>query len=113
MRLHLALLDYIATSPDGTGTVDDTVDDLNAPHVDGGNWRGAVRTLAAEGLLVHLGFRRSLRRVRNCGTVSVWGIGDRDAVDRRRAVLRATLAVIDAQRRADIPIAPVPPSADG
>lgn len=81
---------------DGAVTSDDIADDLADAWGDGGKWVGScVLALARDGLIVEIGTARSARPSRHRGRVTLWGIGDRDAVDRRRRELRAMLAALD------------------
>ncbi len=95
-RAALRLLDVLVMRPDGAVTSDEIPDDLADAWGDGGRWVGAcVLALAREGLIVEIGSTRSARPSRHRGRVTLWGIGDRDAVDRRRRELRAILTALD------------------
>ena len=95
-RAAMRLLDVLVMRPDGAVTSDDIADDLADAWGDGGKWVGScVLALARQGLIVEIGTARSARPSRHRGRVTLWGIGDRDAVDRRRRELRAMLAALD------------------
>ena len=113
-RAALRLLDVLVMRPDGAVTSDDIADDLADAWGDGGKWVGScVLALAREGLIVEVGCVRSARPSRHRGRVTLWGMGDRDAVDRRRGELRAMLTALDAARNdAGESVAADPPAVD-
>ena len=95
-RAALRLLDVLVMRPDAAVTSDDIADDLADAWGDGGKWVGScVLALARDGLIIDIGSARSARPSRHRGRVTLWGIGDRDAVDRRRRELRAILTALD------------------
>ena len=105
-RDELRFLDALAVN--GEGTTDDAVDDLLGKFGDGWKWRGSIPLrLAREGLIEQTGFTRSARSHRHRGTLFVWSIRNRPAVDARRFTLRTMLAALDAARNGTGPTMPV------
>lgn len=75
-----------------TATSDGAVDDLNAKHDDGGHWLGGIfLRLSRGGLIVEVGSVRSCRPIRHRGKLTLWGIGQREAVERRQRDVRLML----------------------
>ena len=72
-----------------TATSDGAADDLNAKHDDGGHWLGGIfLRLSRQGLIVEVGSVRSCRPIRHRGKLTLWGIGQREAVERRQRDVR-------------------------
>lgn len=89
----LRFLDALLASCDGTGTTDDTVDDLRSKFSDGGKWRGNItQWLLKAGLIFFTGWAVSARPSRHGGNVKVWKLVDRDAAVRYRDALKAEIA---------------------
>lgn len=93
---QLALLDAIATSPDGTGTTDDIADDAGTAFADGGRWRGAItHGLARLGLIERIDYTASYRPSRHGSTIGVWRLAaDARQVDAHRGRLRLLVAAL-------------------
>jgi hypothetical protein len=90
---QVAMIDALLRSPDGTGTTDAAVADLNVEWSDGGKWRGAIpRALAHRGLIGPAGFTTSARTARREGPVRLWRLLDRAGLHRERDRLTAWLA---------------------
>ena len=63
--------------------------DLDAKHDDGGHWLGGIfLRLSRGGLIVEVGSVRSCRPIRHRGKLTLWGIGQREAVERRQRDVR-------------------------
>lgn len=76
----------------GTATADATVEDLNAKHDDGGYWLGGIFIrLSRQGLIVDVGSERSCRSSRHRCKQTLWGIGNREAVENRLRLLKERL----------------------
>lgn len=94
IRLELRFLDALTKA--GTGTLDLAEDDLQQTCHDGGKWRGSIpMRLARDGLIVATGYKKSTRRARHAGLLTIWAILDAAAVNARRQVLRMLLATKD------------------
>jgi hypothetical protein len=90
LRTELRVLDVLLAN--GCVSADDIVDDLAASHPDGGRWRGGIfMRLARMGLTTRLGWKHSNRSARHRGWQTVWGIADREAVEKRRREVQAML----------------------
>ena len=90
LAAELRFLDALLAN--GTATVDDAADDLDAKHDDGGHWLGGIfLRLSRRALIIEAGSRRSCRPVRNRGKVTLWGIGNREALELRRQIEKAML----------------------
>ena len=75
-----------------TATSDGATDDLNAKHDDGGHWLGGIfLRLSRQRLIVEVGSVRSCRPIRHRGKLTLWGIGQREAVERRQRDVRLML----------------------
>ena len=86
----------LLASPDGTETIDATVDDPLRPHDDGGKWRGSVpTTLARLGLIECAGWRPSIRASRHGTPIRVWRIRDRAGLERRLRLVEAIVRILD------------------
>ena len=95
-RDELRFLDALVLN--GEGTLDDAVVDLTKKHADNGKWRGSIPLrLARQRLIVAIGYRRSSRTHRHSGTVCVWAIRDRTAVEARRLALREKFLTLDSK----------------
>lgn len=93
LRFHDALLSS------GTATADDTVEDLNAKHEDGGHWLGGIfLRLSWQGLIVDVGSVRSCRPSRHRCKMTLCGIGNREAVELRRRDVKARLDKLNSNR---------------
>ena len=80
-----------------TATSDGAADDLNAKHDDGGHWLGGIfLRLSRQRLIVEVGSVRSCRPTRHRGKVTLWGIGNREAIERRRRDVKAMLDGLNA-----------------
>jgi hypothetical protein len=90
---QLALLTVLLKSRSGKASTDDIVRDSSQPYGDGGKWLGpAVRKLADDGLIRHIGAERSKRAARHSGLLTVWEIADRALAKRKAARLRLSLS---------------------
>ena len=90
LRAELRFLDALLSN--GTASSDDAADDLDKPHDDGGHWLGGIfLRLSRQRLIVDVGSARSCRPVRHRGKLTLWGIGQREAVERRQRDVRLML----------------------
>ena len=90
LRAELRFLDALLTNESASS--DDAADDLDAKHDDGGHWLGGIfLRLSRGGLIVEVGSVRSCRPVRHRGKLTLWGIGQREAVERRQRDVRLML----------------------
>jgi hypothetical protein len=95
-RCELRLIRALLSSPDGTASTDDCVDDLLVSFADGGRWRGSVpRSLSAAGLIERVEFVKSARASRHRTEIKRWGIRDRVGLERRLAIAIAVVKAID------------------
>ena len=77
IRLELRFLDALTKA--GSGTLDLAEDDLQQPCHDGGKLRGSIpMRLARDGLIVATGYKKSTRRARHAGLLTIWAIRDAD-----------------------------------
>ena len=94
-RGELAFIDVLVTSPDGTGTTDDTVTDLAASYADGGHWRSSiVRRLTSRRLIVRIETVASCRVSRRAGYVGRYRVIDCEGLIARRAVVEAVVRAL-------------------
>ena len=90
LRAESQFLDALLSN--GTASSDDAADDLDKPHDDGGHWLGGIfLRLSRQRLIVDVGSARSCRPVRHRGKLTLWGIGHREAVERRQRDVRLML----------------------
>ena len=90
LRAESRFLDVLLSNE--TATSDDTTDDLDKPHDDGGHWLGGIfLRLSRSGLIEEVGSVRSCRPVRHRGRLTLWGIANREAIERRRRDVRLML----------------------
>ncbi|MFM9961848.1 MAG: hypothetical protein ACKV2Q_11555 [Planctomycetaceae bacterium] len=83
LRAEWRFLDALLLN--GSASSDDAADDLTAKHDDGGHWLGGIfLRLSRSGLIVDIGSVRSCRPIRHRGKLTLWSIGQREAVERRR-----------------------------
>ena len=83
-------LDALLTN--GSASSDNAADDLNGKHDDGGHWLGGIfLRLSRSGLIEEVGSVRSCRPVRHRGQLTLWGIANREAIERRRRDVRLML----------------------
>ena len=86
LRFHDALL------MNGTASSDAAVDDLDAKPDDDGHWLGGIfLRLSRGGLIAEVGSVRSCRPIRHRGRLTLWGIGQREAVERLQRDVRLML----------------------
>jgi hypothetical protein len=94
LRAEWRFLDVLLTN--GSASSDDAADDLDAKHDDGGHWLGGIfLRLVRAGLIVEVGSVRSCRPARHRGKLTLWGIANREAVERRRRDVRAMLDALE------------------
>ena len=87
LRAEWRFLDALLLN--GSASSDDAADDLDAKHDDGGHWLGGIfLRLSRGGLIVEVGSVRSCRPIRHRGKLTLWGIGQREAVERRQRDVR-------------------------
>jgi len=97
LRAEQRFLDVLLMN--GSASSDDAADDLNAKHEDGGHWLGGIfLRLSRCGLIVESGSARSCRPIRHRGKLTLWSIGQREAVERRRRDVAAMLDALEASR---------------
>ncbi len=90
LRAESRFLDVLLLN--GSASSDDAADDLTAKHDDGGHWLGGIfLRLSRGGLIVEVGSVRSCRPIRHRGKLTLWGIGQREAVERRQRDVKAML----------------------
>ena len=95
LRAESRFLDVLVSNE--TATSDDTADDLDKPHDDGGRWLGGIfLRLSRQGLIVEVGSARSCRPIRHRGKLTLWAIGNREAIERRRRDVKAMLDGLNA-----------------
>jgi len=97
LRAERRFLDALLMN--GTASSDDAADDLDGKHDDGGHWLGGIfLRLSRAGLIVEVGSVRSCRPIRHRGKLTLWGIGQREAVERRRRDVAAMLDALETSR---------------
>ena len=90
LRAESRFLDVLLLN--GSASSDDAADDLDAKHDDGGHWLGGIfLRLSRGGLIVEVGSVRSCRPIRHRGKLTLWGIANREAIERRRRDVRLML----------------------
>ena len=90
LRAEWRFLDALLMN--GTATSDDAADDLDGKHDGNGHWLGGIfLRLSRQGLIVDAGSVRSCRPSRHRGKLTLWGIGIREAVERRQRDVRLML----------------------
>lgn len=95
LRAESRFLDVLLLN--GSASSDDAVDGLDAKHDDGGHWLGGIfLRLSRGGLIVDVGSVRSCRPIRHRGKLTLWGIGNREAVELRRQIVNAMLDGLNA-----------------
>lgn len=94
LRAERRFLDALLTN--GSASSDDAADDLDGKHDDGGHWLGGIfLRLSRGGLIVDVGSVRSCRPIRHRGKLTLWGIGQREAVERRQRDVRLMLDALN------------------
>ena len=101
LRAEMKFLDALLSN--GTASSDDAADDPDKSHDDGGHWLGGIfLRLSRQRLIVDVGSARSCRPVRHRGKLTLWGIGHREAVERRRQDVRLMLDALTTNEPAAI-----------
>lgn len=92
VRTKVAMVRALLTSPDGTATSDDTVEELGAEFADGGKWRGGVFSdLSSAGIMEGIGYRLSVRPSRHRAPIAVWRLVNRGRAEALLTILETQL----------------------